>query len=126
MKLSSVPGSLSVSAVAVLTLLLLSPVGVVSGEPSSERLQEWHDRMLAVFEISGVVFTDVDEQQGRLTVGVQSRGLATAVEHRLRSLGIPVEVVDIVETEPIVHLATVRDTVRPLVGGLQINFAGWL
>jgi hypothetical protein len=34
--------------------------------------------------------------------------------------------VDVVETEPIVQVATLRDKVRPVVGGLQIRFSQYL
>jgi len=41
-------------------------------------------------------------------------------------LGIPEAAVVVRETEPIRFAATLRDQVRPIVGGLQINFPGFL
>ncbi|HWO72928.1 MAG TPA: hypothetical protein VNN21_05165, partial [Dehalococcoidia bacterium] len=96
------------------------------GKPDPAGLEEKHQRMVGLFEVKGVVFTDADEAKGRLVVGVENRGLATAVEQRLRALGIDPALVDVVETPPIEQLASLRDGVRPLQGGLQINFTNYL
>ncbi|MEM3111149.1 MAG: hypothetical protein QXG41_08325 [Candidatus Caldarchaeum sp.] len=74
-----------------------------------------------VLDIEGVVYTDATDD-GFVEIGVTNIGLRTAVEARLRELGIPLSAVRVVETKPIVELATLRDEVRPLVGGLQIAF----
>ncbi len=88
-----------------------------------DHLEKLHQRMLPVFEIDGVIFTDADEQTNRLVVAVENRGLAKSVEQKLRHLDIPVDLVDIVVSDPIVPLVdTLRDEVRPLEGGLQIQF----
>ena len=87
------------------------------------QLQEWHERSLGLFEIAGVVFTDVDEENNRLIVAVDDLGLARAVERQLDRLGIPSGAVTIQETAPIVLLATLQEFVRPLEGGLQIEFS---
>lgn len=89
-------------------------------------LKAWQNRATSLFDLPGVVFTDVDDAINRLTVGVEYPVAATAVEQYLQELGIPREAVQIVETAPIVQLATLRDRVRPLQGGLQINFPGYL
>jgi hypothetical protein len=81
---------------------------------------------LPVFEVAGVVFTDADETTGRLVVGVLDRGVEGLVRDRLPALGVLSQSVDIVETEPIFRVATLRDKVRPLVGGLQIRFSQYL
>lgn len=85
-----------------------------------------HQRLLPLFEIDGVVFTDADETRGRFVVGVVNRGLEKSVRARLQALGLSSLPVDVVVSEPIVQLATLRDKVRPLVGGLQIRFDGYL
>jgi hypothetical protein len=56
-------------------------------------------------------------------VGVLDRDVEGLVRARLRVLGVSSQSVDVVETEPIVQVATVRDKVRPVVGGLQIRFS---
>lgn len=89
-------------------------------------LEAQHQRLLPLFELNGLVFTDADETRDRLVVGVLNRGLETAVRARLAALGVPSELVDVVETAAIVQVSTLRDKVRPVVGGLQIRFSQYL
>ena len=99
-----------------------------SNAQAPEDLEALHQKMRPVFELNGVVFTDADERVGRLVVGVTNRGLATAVEARLKAAGVPLDLVDVVESEPILPMAgTLQDTVvRPLQGGTQIHFTNYL
>jgi hypothetical protein len=82
--------------------------------------------MLPLFELAGVVFTDADETTGRLVVGVLDRGIQGLIRARLPMLGIAPESVDVVETQAIYQVATLRDRVRPVVAGLQIRFSNFL
>lgn len=106
---------------------LSSDVGDRSGDVRSQQAggkgppEGLKDRALPVLEIEGVIFTDATDD-GFLEVGVVNKGLARAVEQKLKELSIPLSSVRIVETKPIVELATLRDKVRPLEGGLQIAF----
>jgi hypothetical protein len=79
------------------------------------------ERARPVFEVDGVVYVD-EADDGMLEVGVVGANVVQAVQQRLAGLGIPLERVRIVVTKPIHELATLRDKVRPLVGGLQIAF----
>jgi hypothetical protein len=90
------------------------------GPPDLEAL---HQRMLPVFELSGVVFTDADERSGRLVIGVLDRGVEGLIRGRLRGLGVVSQSVDVVETEPIFQIATLRDNTRPVIAGVQIRFS---
>src|SRR5687768_9257216 len=90
------------------------------GPPDLEAL---HQRLLPVFEVAGVVFTDADERSGRLVIGVLDRGVEGLVRGRLRGLGVVSESVDVVETEPILQIATLRDYTRPVIAGVQIRFS---
>jgi hypothetical protein len=102
----------------------IGPGQAAAGGPNEgERL---HQRILPVFELAGVVFTDYDETRDRLVVGVENLGLATAVGRILDREGVSRGLVDIVKSEPIVPVATLRDKVRPVVGGLQIRFSQYL
>ncbi len=101
-------------------------IQVLQGQYGFAQLKNWHDRLISLLDLEGVLLTDIDEGQNRLKVGVEQLALASAVEQQLASLGIPKEAVLIVEAEPIVPMLTLRDKVRPLVGGLQINFPGFL
>lgn len=115
--------------IPLLLLLLLAAVaaGLFAGtQPlqaqQPQALEALKERMRPVLELDGVVFTDADETTGRLVVGVESKGRAPAVEQRLAALGIPVALVDIRETPPIVFMDTLQDRARPLEGGVQIYF----
>jgi hypothetical protein len=79
------------------------------------------ERARPVFEVDGVVYVD-EADDGMLEIGVVGVNVVQAVQQRLAGLGIPLERVRIVVTKPIHELATLRDKVRPLVGGLQIAF----
>jgi hypothetical protein len=68
---------------------------------------------------------DADEASNRVRIGVE-RGAAGQARAAVARLGIPAEAVIVEETEPITFAATLRDRVRPVVGGLQINFPGFL
>jgi hypothetical protein len=109
-------------------LVLLFVVALAIGVPGSQAqspqaLEALHQLLLPLFELAGVVFTDADETSDRLVVGVLDRDVEGLVRARLRVLGVSSQSVDVVETEPIVQVATVRDKVRPVVGGLQIRFS---
>jgi len=107
---------------------LLTAGGPFASVVSAQRpdLETEHQRLRPLFELAGVVFTDADERSGRLVVGVQDRGMRGLVQGRLRALGVAPESVDIVESEPIVQVATLRDWTRPLVAGLQIRFGNYV
>jgi hypothetical protein len=113
------------SAVAVIVLTGGGPFGarVLNAQPPLEVL---HQRLLPVFELAGVAFTDADETSGRLVIGVLDREIEGLIRARLRVLGVLSETVDVVETEPIFQVATLRNSVRPVVAGLQIRFSGFL
>ncbi|MGH7510877.1 MAG: hypothetical protein ACREMZ_15600 [Gemmatimonadales bacterium] len=75
---------------------------------------------------AGVVFVDLDEAANRVYVGVENAAGAAAVQGVVARLGVPAGAVTIQETEPIHYVETLRDKVRPLVGGLQIRFSNFL
>jgi hypothetical protein len=109
---------------ALVALTLASGSG--SQAQSRQALEVLHQRLLPLFELAGVVFTDADERSGRLVVGVLDRGAEGLVRAQFARLGVASESVDLVETEPIVRVATLRDKVRPVVAGLQIRFSQYL
>jgi hypothetical protein len=108
-------------------IALAVTVGAPRSEAQSARaLEVQHQQLLPLFELAGVVFTDADERNGRLVVGVLDRDVEGLVRARLRVLGISSQSVNVVATEPILRVATLRDRVRPVVGGLQIRFSQFL
>jgi hypothetical protein len=107
-------------------------VALVTGGPFGARildaqgppdLEALHQRLLPVFEVAGVVFTDADERSGRLVIGVLDRGAEGLVRGRLQGLGVASQSIDVVETEPIFQIATLRDYTRPVIAGVQIRFS---
>ena len=76
--------------------------------------------------IQGVVFADADEARNRVRIGVEHAAAAARVRGVLARLGIPASAVNVDVTQPIQQLATLRDAVRPVVAGVQINFPGFL
>ena len=96
------------------------------GARAPSALEAQHQRLLPLFELAGVVYTDADETRGRFVVGVVDRDVEPLARARARAAGVPFQLVDIVETQPIVQVTTLQDKVRPVVGGLQIRFSQYL
>jgi hypothetical protein len=101
-------------------------VRFLGADYSFNQLKAWQQRANALFELSGVVTTDVDEAANRVAVGVERASAARAVAKELAAAGVPAGAVRIDVVGQIHELATLRDKVRPLVGGLQIRFEGFL
>src|SRR5690606_8563428 len=80
----------------------------------------------AVWSVRGVVFTDADEANNRVHIGVEDADAMAAVERTLGMLGLPREAVMLSLAEPEYPMQSLRDRVRPVAGGLQINFPGSL
>jgi hypothetical protein len=74
----------------------------------------------------GAVFVDADEATNRVRIGVERGTTAAGVSAAIARLGIPSSAVIVQETEPFRQLATLQDRVRPVPGGVQINFPGFL
>jgi hypothetical protein len=74
----------------------------------------------------GVVYADLDEASNQVTIGVESAEAGGRVQALIRRLGLPDAAVSIREARPVRPVATLRDRVRPVGGGLQINFGNFL
>jgi hypothetical protein len=99
---------------------------VVPAQYGFRELKAWQRDANALLSLEGVVFTDADEVANRVLIGIDREELRGRVEAELRRLGVPADASAVVVTEPVVQLVTLRDRVRPLQGGLQINFPGYL
>lgn len=53
---------------------------------------------------------------------MESRGRSGKVRAKAKALGIPDDSMEVVESPAMINMATLRDNVRPLQGGLQITF----
>jgi hypothetical protein len=90
-------------------------------------LDRWFTQSSAhALSVPGVVFTDADEARNRVSVGVEDAAAAGRVRSMLAGLGIPAAAVIVDVTQPIKQLTTLQGSVRPVVGGVQINFPGFL
>jgi len=90
-------------------------------------LDRWFQRISdEAFSTPGVVYTDLDEAANRVAVGVEHGAAAASMRELAARLGIPAEALIVRETEPIHFLQTLRDKVRPVVGGVQIRFSNFL
>jgi hypothetical protein len=99
---------------------------ILEGQYDFLDLYRWQQQMsLAVLPLPGVVFTDIDDMTNRLRIGITDLpGRMRAVEELLSTLDVPREAVLISETKPV--WPELRNRRRPLRGGLQINYPGWL
>jgi len=99
---------------------------VLPGRYDWAQLEDWFSRISAeVLPVRGAVYVDADEANNRVTIGLE-RGASVRLRGAAARLGIPLDAVRFQETEPIRMVATLRSKVRPVVGGLQINFPGFL
>jgi hypothetical protein len=99
------------------------PIRVVEGTYGFEQLAEWRKSMLEVHSIDGVVYTDIDERENKLGVGVSSESARRKVKDMMRKLPVPLEAV-VIKGIPQLHYAeeTLQDEVRPIPGAMQIAF----
>jgi hypothetical protein len=97
-------------------------------------LERWQARAtVEALAVNGTVFVDADEASNRVRIGVEHGPAAGRVRSLIARLGIPDAAVIVEETEPVRFAmapkpkgATLQSRVRPIVGGLQINFPGFL
>ena len=101
-------------------------VQTLKGAYGYHQLHTWYNHIGAVFNIQGVVYTDIDEKANRLTVAVENQGLVASVQTEVFTAGVPQSAVNIVMADPIYTQVTLQDQVRPIQGGLQIQFSNFL
>jgi len=95
-----------------------------------DQLQEWRLAARAgVLGQEGAVFLDVDETRNRLRIGVDRSSVPAAtakVLGALRQAGVPRDAVVIEAADPIHFMATLRDKIRPVPGGVQIRWSNYV
>ncbi len=105
----------------------LRQVRVRQAEFTIPQLDEWFQATSpAVLGVDGSVFVDLDERANRLTIGVEDAGMIDRARQIAGQLGVPDDALQIVLADPILPMNSLRDRHRPVVGGLQINFPGFL
>jgi hypothetical protein len=93
------------------------------GEFDFAQLDTWNRRLSAALGGSGVTVIDSDEVANKVFVGIAEESKRGAVLALIAAAGVPREAVVVDVVPPVQRLTTLRDYVRPLVGGLEIDFA---
>jgi len=102
------------------------PIGLSPSFTPTE-LAAWFEQASPVaLELEGTVFADHDEAAGQITIGVEDAGAMLRLQPALARLGIPEDAVAFRVTPPIYQMATLRDSWRPTIGGIQIHFGNYL
>ncbi|MGH7578929.1 MAG: S1 family peptidase [Gemmatimonadales bacterium] len=107
--------------------LSASTLQVRRGDFDWTSLERWQGQASTqALGMRGTVYVDADEARNRVTIGVERGAGAAPVRAALARLGIPASAIVVEEVEPFTYAATLRNRVRPVRGGLQINFPGFL
>jgi len=102
-------------------------IRVVPARFNFSELDGWRNEVASrVFEISGVVSLDVDEVRNRVVIGIADQTASGPIETTLGTLGIPRGAVVVEQTPPIRKLSTLNDRIRPVQGGLHMEYSGWI
>ena len=105
-------------------------VRIHQGQFDFRQLRQWKDSLVDVLALPGVVLLDADESRNRVRIGLDKEAGAEknlgAVRAALAKSGVPPAAVVFEEVDPIHNLATLRDRVRPVPGGVQIAFNNFL
>lgn len=90
-------------------------------------LERWQEQASTqALSMRGTVYVDADEARNRIKIGVE-RGMSGAqVRAALARAGVPASAALVEEVEPVTFAATLQSQVRPVPGGVQINFPGFL
>jgi len=96
-------------------------------EQAQARLARIFDATSAeVMALEGTVFADHDERIGKLVFGVRNAAAAPGIRRALIARGLSAVDFEVVQTEEIVALATLRDRFRPTQAGIQIHFTQYV
>jgi hypothetical protein len=100
-----------------------SDLRIRQGAYAYAQLEGWYRAARPhAFGVAGIILGDVDEAANRIRFGVANASAAAALQSAITQLGIPADAVIVQQRAPITTMATLRDDVSPLQGGLQINF----
>ncbi len=100
-----------------------SDLRVLPGDYEYSQLDAWYRQARnSAFSVNGIILGDVDEARNRIRFGVATATAGSAVQAAVSGLGIPLDAVIVQQRAPIKAMVTLRNRVRPTVGGLQINF----
>lgn len=104
------------------------------GGPLLARSPQAQERLEALFQrvspdvmaIPGTVFSDNDEQVGKVVIGVEHMGAAGQVRAAMARLGVADDDYAVELTQPIENMVTLRDRFRPTQAGIQVHFTQYV
>lgn len=94
-----------------------------------DELYTYREQLVDVMNEPNVVYLDIDERTNRVTIGVNEvdRGARTTRRDDMASrYGVPAKALAIVHSAPVERVVSLRDQRRPMPGGMQIEFPGFL
>lgn len=87
------------------------------------QLSDWYEEAWpAALVVDGAVLSDIDEGSNRLRFGGSSATAVAQMATAVAATGVPDDAFVVEEVSPIEPVRTLRDRVRPVPGGYQINF----
>ncbi len=86
------------------------------------QLKTWKAQVLDLAHLPGVTLFDVDESKNRVRIGVSDPGVVDRVTKALDNLKVPQGAVIVEVTGPVNNAAVLSDHVRPLKGGITIDW----
>lgn len=87
------------------------------------QLDAWHEAAWpAALSVEGAVLSDIDEGNNRLRFGGVSLAAVSTISGAVAAAGVPSDAFVVERVSAIAPVATLRDRVRPVAGGYQINF----
>ncbi len=102
---------------------------VLQGDYDFRTLQRYRVELRPALSIDGVVALDVDERSNRVRISINedlNPKQRSQLRRRLMRMSADPDAVIIDESPVFLRHQTVRDTIRPVVGGLEIGFPGFL
>jgi hypothetical protein len=101
-------------------------IEILQGQYGILSLASWYDDLRTAINDStwaaaGMSYTDLAEEDNRLEIGVISEEYAEDMRTLLAASTVPADAVNIVVRPRAKMLSTLRDKIRPAVGGLQVE-----
>jgi hypothetical protein len=101
----------------------LANIKIIEGKYSVLELLTWRDQSIDILSLEQVISLDMDEARNRIVVSHTKEAKLETMQSFLKELGLPLEAF-VFEVKNAVELfqGSVRDTFRPVPGGVQMNF----
>jgi hypothetical protein len=96
---------------------------VLAADYSWQELDAWYRASWPqALAATGAVFSDIDESANRLRFGGVDASALASIAGAVTGAGVPSQAVVLEQASPVYQLASLQDRIRPVQGGLQINF----